>query len=239
MSDYDHSGTVAGRGTSAWLRTIPFRRALRPGAVGQDVLAVKRALARAGHGPKRLRGLTPVYGPYTRRHVQALQRKLGIRPTGYYGPATHRALLPWFDERAAQLYGTGKRPVEEEALLLLPEWFRPSHPTGGLAGYPAVDVFGDPGQWVGSPCAGTVVRFSGKDPKLGGRPGSAYGWSMYVERSDGRGRYYLTHFGGRAVRVGQVVRKGQRLGTICDSAVSGKPGTSHIHEGYHSHGRET
>lgn len=112
----------------------------------------------------------------------------------------------------------------------LPQRFKATHPTAGLPGYPAVDVFGRPGSSVLSPASGTIRRFSGKDPKSGGKPGGPYGWSIYLQTAGGDD-YFMTHFGSRVVKVGQKVKRGDPLGTICDSKVSGKPGTSHIHEG--------
>lgn len=114
-------------------------------------------------------------------------------------------------------------------MIVLPSSYRATHPTGGLPGYPAVDVFGKPGEQVGAPEAGTVRRLSGKDPQKGGTPGGPYGWSIYLDCPSGD--YYLTHFGSRKVKVGQKVKRGEIIGTICNSAVSGKPGTSHIHMG--------
>ena len=115
-------------------------------------------------------------------------------------------------------------------MIQLPRTFKPTHPTGGLPGYPAIDVFGAPGESVGAPTAGVIRRISGKNPAQGGSPGGAYGWSIYLLAPNGD-EYYLTHFGSLGVRVGSQVKRGTILGTICDSAVSGKPNTSHIHEG--------
>lgn len=114
-------------------------------------------------------------------------------------------------------------------MIHLPKTFKPTHPTGGLPGYPAIDVFGRPGELVGAPEAGRVRRISGKSPSKGGIPGAAYGWSFYLDAPSGD--YYLTHFATLRVKVGDVVKRGQVVGTICDSKVSGKPGTSHIHMG--------
>jgi murein DD-endopeptidase MepM/ murein hydrolase activator NlpD len=117
-------------------------------------------------------------------------------------------------------------------MLQLPRSFKPTHPTGGLPGYPAVDVFGNPegGDPVGSPAAGVIRRQSGKSPTQGGKPGGPYGWSLYLACANGDD-FYLTHFGAVMVKVGDRVKRGQLLGTVCNSRVSGKPRTSHIHCG--------
>jgi hypothetical protein len=115
--------------------------------------------------------------------------------------------------------------------LQLPTTFTSTHQTAGLPGYPAVDVFGSPGTPVGSPVAGTIARFSGRPPSAGAYmgPGGPFGYSIYLNGANNRS-YFLTHFGSRAVQVGQRVRQGQILGTIGDYP-GGVP--DHIHEGLH------
>ena len=126
-----------------------------------------------------------------------------------------------------------EEPERNDAMptpIKLPKLFTPTHQTGGLPGYPAVDVFAAPGTVVLAPEYGKIDRLSGKDPSVGGSPGGSYGWTIYLLSLSGR--YFLTHFGSRRpLSVGDYVTEGQPLGTVCDSAVSGKPGTSHIHVG--------
>jgi murein DD-endopeptidase MepM/ murein hydrolase activator NlpD len=114
----------------------------------------------------------------------------------------------------------------------LPVHFKSTHPTGGLKDYPAIDVFGNPrgGDEVVAQFYGKVRKKSGRSPASGGSPGGSYGWSIYVQSMNGDDRY-LTHFGTLRVKVGDAVKPGTVLGTVCDSAVSGKPNTSHIHYG--------
>lgn len=115
--------------------------------------------------------------------------------------------------------------------LQLPESFIPTHATAGLAGYPAIDVFGKPGRVVLSPVDGRVTRWSGEDPARGAYQGAGgpFGWSMYIQGDNGK-TYYLTHMGTRSVSPGQRVKRGQPIGTIGDY-----PGATpdHIHEGVH------
>jgi murein DD-endopeptidase MepM/ murein hydrolase activator NlpD len=211
-------------------------RLLKLGARGRDVRAVKRGLARAGHG-RLAASVNPLMDPFAVRHLKDFQHKVGLSPDGVYGENSHRALIQWFDKYAQQLYEQAGGEVWEPkepgpppaGSVPLPKEFVPTHQTAGLPGYPAVDVFGRPGATVLAPEDGVVARFSGRDPSQGGQPGGPYGWSIYVDAPSGR--YFMTHFGSRSVAVGQRVKQGEPLGTVCDSAVSGKPGTSHIHMG--------
>jgi TP901 family phage tail tape measure protein len=96
--------------------------------------------------------------------------------------------------------------------LQLPASFSATHQTGGLPGYPATDIFGPPGQAVLAPAAGVISKLSGSAGGPGG--GGAFGYSMYLRSANGE--YFLTHFGSRAVSLGQQVSRGQLLGTIAD-----------------------
>lgn len=211
-------------------------RLLKLGALGRDVRAMKRGLARAGHG-RLAASFNPFMDPFVVRHLKDFQHRIGLSPDGVYGENSHRALIQWFDKYAQQLYEQaavevwnpiGPEPPVEGALPL-PRDFVPTHQTAGLPGFPSVDVFAHPGAPVLAPEEGVVARFSGRDPAQGGKPGGPYGWSIYLDSPSGR--YFMTHFGSRGVTVGQRVQRGDSLGTVCDSSVSGKPGTSHIHMG--------
>jgi murein DD-endopeptidase MepM/ murein hydrolase activator NlpD len=104
------------------------------------------------------------------------------------------------------------------------------HETAGLPGFPAHDYMARAGTPVVAPVGGTIVRFSGHDPRSGPVDGvhGPFGWSMYLKGTDGR-TYYLTHLGSRDVQVGQKVGAGSVLGTIGDYAKWG--GADHVHMG--------
>ena len=214
-------------------------RVLKLGAVGKDVRAMKRGLARAGHGSLAA-SVNPLMGPFAIRHLTNFQIKQAITADGVYGKESHAKLIQFFDAFARQLYEQGAVippvvPVTEDdqppatGTLQLPKDFIPTHETAGLPGFPATDQFADPGTVVLAPEDGIVDRLSGHDPSEGGNPGGAYGFTIYITAASGR--YFLTHFGSRRVTLGQRVTRGQPIGTVCDSAVAHNPGTSHIHEG--------
>lgn len=206
---------------------IPFGRILRLGSTGRDCKGVGRALAHAGHGT--LGAVLPTYGLIRVAHVHAFQKSKRLTPDGVYGPKTHAALTPFFDDYAFLLY-TGRQPHPPPVSIALPAVFVPTHQTAGLPGYPAIDVFGPAGAVVLAPANGIIRRLSGRDPALGGVPGGAYGWSIYLGTT--ASDYFLTHLGTRDIIEGQHVNRGQRLGTICDARVAHMASAlSHIHEG--------
>jgi murein DD-endopeptidase MepM/ murein hydrolase activator NlpD len=214
--------------------TIPFKRVLRLASRGNDVRAIKRGLALSGvKGTGKLRDITrpAFYGPFTVLRMKRFQASVGLKADGVYGPKTHRFLQEHFDRYARLLY-TKPDPVPPPPAhgLQLPKTFTPTHQTSGLPGYPAIDVFAKPGTPVLAPAAGTVKRLSGHDPANGpvGGVHGPYGWSMYVESSDGK--RYMTHFGRMDVKVGEQLKAGQVIGTVGDYDRWG--GWAHIHLGF-------
>ncbi len=115
--------------------------------------------------------------------------------------------------------------------ITLPATFEPTHPTSGLPGYPAIDVFGQPWEAVRAGFWGKVERLSGRPLTGLERPGGPYGLSMYVKnRVNGRTRY-LTHFVSLELGVGARVWPGRVLGQIATAPAGSFPGSSHIHMG--------
>jgi hypothetical protein len=97
-----------------------------------------------------------------------------------------------------------------------------THETAGLAGYPAVDLFGEPGTPFVAPENGHVVRLSGK----GGTSGQVFGFSVYFKGDSGK-EYFITHLGPDRPAVGSRLAKGDPLGSI--SPWDG--GSPHAHVG--------
>lgn len=99
-------------------KIVPFRRNLRLGSRGDDCRAVKRALARAGHGRLGTPATAaPVLGPLAIRHLRAWKRTVsgGLPDTPVYGIAAHRQLVPHMDPYAIQLY-TGGQTLREKVV---------------------------------------------------------------------------------------------------------------------------
>lgn len=79
-------------GPEAWLLDAGIISAtIRPGARGDAVRALQRALAQAGHDV----GVDGFFGPRTVALVRSVQRANGLPATGIVGPATARALGIW------------------------------------------------------------------------------------------------------------------------------------------------
>lgn len=81
---------------------VPLPRELKyrqPYMVGQDVLALQRALARAKL--RRWGNFTNAFGKGTRYQVSEFQEKVGLNRDGVYGIETHKKLARYYDE-----YGT-------------------------------------------------------------------------------------------------------------------------------------
>jgi hypothetical protein len=108
----------------------------------------------------------------------------------------------------------------------LPATFRPTHDTGGLPGFPAIDNFAPAGTQVGAPGEGTLYykHMIGWDQRqrIGGLTG------YYKTKL---GTYFLTHFGS-LVGSGTHLRNGQVMGTVAN--VPHGWWAPHIHEGLHS-----
>lgn len=210
----------------------PFRDVLRQGSRGTQPVAVKRGLWHAGfhEGWKTLGDQAiaqEILGELAVANLEHFQRYHGLPVDGVYGKASHNVLRGSFDAYATFLY-----TAPAHVVLQLPATFTPTHQTEGLPGYPAIDNFAAAGSTVGAPLDGKVTRLSGHDPRQGGVPGGAYGWSIYLTCSSAI--YFLTHFGSRTVTLGQDVKRGDIIGTVCDAAVAHMASNlSHIHEGRH------
>ncbi len=202
---------------------IPFVRTLTAGSSpGRDVQGVKRALGRAGGTNDPALG-SQTYGPSAVLAVRKFQRWNALDPDGIYGPRTHAALTPSFDDYACFLY-TGHPPPSVETLQL-PDTFTPTHETSGLPGFPAIDMFASPGARVLAPEDGELQRTHFISWSLAKRVG---GWTTYLAAPSAV--YFLTHFA-EVLPSGSRVRQGQDIGSVAVVPHDWWP--SHVHEGRH------
>jgi len=85
-------------------RVVPFPRVLKlraPYMVGKDVLALQRALARAGF--RRWGNFTSAFGPGTKKNLQKFQATVDLPTTGVYELDTHKKLSKYYDSYGAFL----------------------------------------------------------------------------------------------------------------------------------------
>jgi hypothetical protein len=124
-------------------------------------------------------------------------------------------------------------PTKMKADFVIPQHFQTTHPTDGLAGFPAYDFGGSlvpAGSLIGAPENGSITRISGDDPSdpppkgVGG----PWGLSVYFSGAETGNTYYMTHFD-KIARKG-FYKKGEVIGRVGDY-----PGLAfdHVHVGLH------
>jgi len=221
---------------------VPFPRVLLVGVPqGQDVVAVKRALSRAGYWPWTT--FTPYYTKALAKAMSVFQVTERLKPDGVYGLVTHERLrrTSWeagpqgtwaFDKTAVHLMNEAYLLQHPGVVCPVKYGMRPSflHPTGGVRGNYALDFMDPGGTSVYAPVGCVITHVSGHPPSTGthGRNHDVFGWSLHF--ADGNGyTYFATHLGVLSVRDGQTVRVAQKLGEI--GRWPHDPGRSHLHLG--------
>ena len=94
-------------------RVVQFKRTLKRGARGPDVVAVKRALRRAKCYS--IKPATAQLGPHAVTAIKKFQKNNGLVADGVYGVRTHRKLMRFFDAYGAHLMS--RSPAPETASL--------------------------------------------------------------------------------------------------------------------------
>lgn len=90
------------------VRIVPLRRMLKRGTKGGDVVAMKRALSKAGF--MKWGGFTRTFGVFAEQAVKRFQKAKGLKTSGVYDSATHRKLAASFDAYGAWLMGAKPEP---------------------------------------------------------------------------------------------------------------------------------
>lgn len=220
---------------------VPFPRPLYPPSADNgpvpddiDVVAVKRAISRAGFWPWQAFDDTYSEG-FADDGVAAFQYAKQISATGNYGQATHDALVAtrrkgsateWaFDPVSIRLMdeaAAGPPPPKVPALGAVCHGGVPvlsqdcTHATSGIPLYPAFDdAFGE-GRAVIAPEPLVVTRVGSS------RPGEAF----YADGASGV-RWWFGHLA-NAPDVGRRYAKGAPIGVTVRNTVGGGP---HVHVG--------
>jgi murein DD-endopeptidase MepM/ murein hydrolase activator NlpD len=137
-------------------------------------------------------------------------------------PATTAAATTGTATAAATAAAAGKG-------IQLPTSQRSTHETGGLPGFPAVDIMATPGTPIKAPEDGMITRISGHEPSEAPPEGQGGPWGLtiYYVGTDSGNTYYMTHL----MKVGKPGRykKGQVIGLIGNYP----GGADHVHYGIH------
>lgn len=176
---------------------------------GPDVTSLQRLLSRKGFTV----AVDGVYGPKTAAAVVRAKKALRypkFRQLNFAGPLFRKLL---------SLY-------PDPAKIVLPKSFNPTHQTGGLPGFPAIDVFGASGTTIGAPENCTLVW-----PHLipWNQTARVGGWTCYLWGKETGNTYFLTHFAHIVAK--NEFSAGEVIGTI--GAVPNGWWAPHIHEGLH------
>ncbi len=199
-----------------------------------DVVAVKRAISRAGFWP--WQDFDSAYSEaFAQDGVRPFQQQSGLTASGNYGEATHNKLVAthrkgsateWaFDPISIRLMDEasgGPPPPTLPPLGAVSPGGKPvlnhdcTHATSGIALYPAFDDAFGAGRTLIAPEPLVVTRVGTS------RPGEAF----YADGASGV-RYWFGHLN-TAPREGRRFAKGATIGTTVPTSVGGGP---HVHVG--------
>lgn len=218
--------------------TAPGPVTLRIGARGPAVKVLQRELRRRG-----IRiAVDGEFGPATKRAVQRLQRRLGMRATGVANPAfLKRIRIQKRVVAAVSAPGTLAAAAPAGAPAGTSR-FLDVFPVGGTYTYTAdfgaprsqgahegVDIMAADGTPLLAVSAGTIVRMSRVETDRAGI-------SVWIERGDGT-QYFYAHM--RAITAGlaegSAVSVGQVVGTVGNTG-DARYGASHLHFEIHPGG---
>lgn len=97
-------------------------RTLKEGMRGNDVVAMKRALSRAGYGTWKGMLFTKLFGDSTVTLLKRFQMKNKLRVDGQYGPVTHKKLAKFYDAYGMKLMNdmaTARKQLKEPAARMV------------------------------------------------------------------------------------------------------------------------
>lgn len=121
---------------------VPFTRTLHRGMKGNDVLAIKRALAHAKYRRWGF-GFNRFFRRRLAQDIRRFQHDHGLRVDGVYGPKTHAKLMHYFDAYGAYLMiktkkrlaalaaPTGKSAVVYQAMIAYNNRYKVHYTQGG------------------------------------------------------------------------------------------------------------
>ncbi len=201
-----------------------LKRIVKFGTTGLDAKAVKRALARAGYGPKKLAGISPIFGPFSVIFLNRWKKSMGFTPDGQLRQQGLDALWPFFDDLARSWYEAYKPPPPPSVYV------NPFKHTTGLRCErtdDGVDYFGDRNSPIGAIGKSKIIEattnsnWPGPYPNGGfnGKGGLIHG--VFLDGPNAGEEWYLAEFIYVDVVPGQIVEAGQKIARFYYDASSG------------------
>jgi hypothetical protein len=201
---------------------VHLKRVIKLDTTGSDARACKRALARAGYGPSKLAGLTPVFGPFSVVWLNRWKKTVGLPQNGMIGQQALDALAPWFDSLAHKWYADFTIPVKyvnsfRHATGLVPERTDDGVDYGGdrLARIDALGRSRILKAVTDSSWPGPYGSASG----FGGTGGLIHG--VFLDGPNQDEEWYLAEFIFVDVKKDWVVQAGQRIARFYHDARTG------------------
>jgi len=201
---------------------VQLWRTIKLGTTGADAKAAKRALARAGYGPGKLAGLTPVFGPFSVRWLNQWKKTVSLPQNGQIQQPALDALWPWFDAYARKLYASYKPPAVYVNPFAHSKGLVPERTDDG------VDYGGNAGSPIGALGRSKIIEATtdshwpgpyGNPSGFNGHGGLIHG--VFLDGPNAGEEWYLAEYIHVDCGVGDVVLPGQQIARFYHDANTG------------------
>jgi hypothetical protein len=201
---------------------VKLKRVIKNGTTGSDARACKRALARAGYGPGKLGGITPVFGPFSVVWLNHWKKTVGLPQNGKIGQQALDKLAPWFDALALKWYADFTIPAKQVNPFAHARGLVPERTDDG------VDYGGDRLTRIDALGRSRIIK-AVTDSTWPGPYGSASGFNgtgglihgVFLDGPNVDEEWYLAEFMYVDVKAEWVVQAGQQIARFYHDARSG------------------